>query len=299
MTILRVLQILLPALLIHTLAADPGFRFFTTAEQQELRKDLLEAEFDSVFVSQLSMDSLRFYPSALRINLHGRDGAEYYLGFQQPDVVRQVAEFMLANDSLLQAEETRYGVPGSIVSAILMIESRLGANWGSYRVPDLLLSLQFLEHEAELQVNLDSALVRERRDGGSRDADELLRTLRKRASSRRKWALKEFSALTRQFQPEQWPSLEGSWAGAMGWPQFLPSSREAYAVDGDGDGVVNLYSMQDAVFSIGNYLRENGWRPSASDDRARRVIRRYNHSNHYVDAVIRLAADAERLQQSK
>ena len=279
--------------LVTSIYASPGYRAFSAEEQDQLRQELLAVGCDTNQVAMLPLNSMRFYPAALRVNLHGRDAAEYYLGFQKSDVIQQVATFLAENDSLLRMQEERYGVPGSIVSAILMIESRLGANWGDYRVPDLLLSLQFLEREAELSVNLDSAVVRERRADGSRSREELRNTLRKRAASRRKWALKEFLAMQRQFPLEQWDRIEGSWAGAMGWPQFLPSSREAYAVDGNGDGRIDLYSKEDAVFSIGNYLRENGWRRNASEDRMRRVIRRYNHSDHYVNAVMRLAADAE------
>ena len=57
--------------------------------------------------------------------------------------------------------------------------------------------------------------------------------------------------------------IKGSYAGAMGAPQFIASSYRAYAVDGDGDGKINLFeSWEDILMSIGNYLKENGWEES-------------------------------------
>jgi lytic murein transglycosylase len=57
-------------------------------------------------------------------------------------------------------------------------------------------------------------------------------------------------------------SLRGSWAGAMGLPQFMPSSFEKYAVDGDGDGHRDIWSdVPDALASIANFIRSQGWQP--------------------------------------
>ena len=57
--------------------------------------------------------------------------------------------------------------------------------------------------------------------------------------------------------------IKGSYAGAMGAPQFIASSYRAYAVDGDGDGKINLFeSWEDILMSIGHYLKENGWEES-------------------------------------
>jgi membrane-bound lytic murein transglycosylase B len=81
--------------------------------------------------------------------------------------------------------------------------------------------------------------------------------------------------------------LRGSWAGAFGYPQFLPSSYLKWAVDGDNDGDIDLYTIADAAFSIGNYLKSNGWsvKPSARKN----AIHHYNNSDAYVKAVYTLA----------
>lgn len=282
----------LVALATPLVAGDPASRPFREGERALVEARLLEAGLDPGAVVALRIDTLRCYPGALSINLHGRDGAEYYLKFQTPDTVERLRNWLAEEDSLLSAEEAAWGVPRQIVGAILTIESRLGANWGRYRVPDLLLSLQLLELDADRGANLDSALAREARDGGGRGPDELAAELRRRATRRADWAAKEFLAL-RELHPEtEWGRLQGSWAGAMGIPQFLASSWAAYGADGDGDGLVDLYVMPDAVFSVGRYLKENGWRGTLDESKRRKAILRYNQSRHYADAVLRLARDA-------
>jgi len=273
-------------------AADSPGRPWRPAELDFLKRALYEAGLDSADFAGLKPESLRCYPSALKLNLHGRDAAEYYRSFQDREVIEALEAFLRRRADLLAAEEGRSGVPRQVLGAILMIESRLGRNWGAYRVPDLLLSLQLLRMNHGREADLDSAQARESREGGGRSRVELARELRRRAERRSRWALQEFLSLREQFPRGRWPKLLGSWAGAMGIPQFLPTSLAAYGADGDADGVIDLYHMPDAVASVGNYLRQNGWRGIITEAKRRKAIRSYNHSDHYVDAVLLLARSA-------
>ena len=80
-------------------------------------------------------------------------------------------------------------------------------------------------------------------------------------------------------------SIKGSWAGAFGLCQFIPSSFLTYGVDGNGDGVVNLFQFADAMASVANYLRANGWE-NHNPAKARKAIFAYNHCDNYVQAVM-------------
>jgi membrane-bound lytic murein transglycosylase B len=84
--------------------------------------------------------------------------------------------------------------------------------------------------------------------------------------------------------------LPGSVSGAIGSGLFWPSTNPTSAVDGAGDGRVDLFNKADAIFSVGNYLRESGWRGQMADEESRRkVIMLYNRSGVYVNTVLYVA----------
>ena len=81
--------------------------------------------------------------------------------------------------------------------------------------------------------------------------------------------LREFLLLTREEQVEPL-SMTGSYAGAMGLPQFMPSSFRAYAVDFDGDGHINIWTNPvDAIGSVASYFKRHGWQPGAAGGQRR------------------------------
>jgi peptidoglycan lytic transglycosylase B len=134
--------------------------------------------------------------------------------------------FWKENAQTLHRAQQEYGVPAEIIIAILGVETRYGGNVGSYRVADSLSTLAF------------------------------------RYPPRSKFfrsELEQFLLLTRE---EQMSILDpiGSYAGAMGLGQFMPSSYRTYAVDFDGDGKRDIWTNQiDAIGSIANYLNKHGW----------------------------------------
>ena len=87
--------------------------------------------------------------------------------------------------------------------------------------------------------------------------------------------------------------IGGSYAGAFGYGQFIPSSFNHYAVDYNKDGVREPYAWPDVLASIANYLRKNGYRMDSNnydkDGDIWKSIYAYNHSNNYVMAVLELA----------
>ena len=83
-------------------------------------------------------------------------------------------------------------------------------------------------------------------------------------------------------------TMKGSWAGAFGIPQFMPSSYVIFAVDDNGDGKVDLYDYPDAFASIANYLRRVGWK-TGNEKKMRRAVYNYNHEKAYVNAVFSYA----------
>ncbi len=138
------------------------------------------------------------------------------------------AEFWRANEALLADVAERFGVPEEIIVAIVGVETNYGMNTGSFRVIDALATLGFYFPRR-----------------GEFFASEL----------------GHYLSLARE---EDLPLTEvrGSYAGAMGLGQFIPSSYRAYAVDFDGSGRRDLWrSLPDALGSVANYLAEHRWQP--------------------------------------
>lgn len=156
---------------------------------------------------------------------------DYRLIFVTQRRIDDGAAFLEANRALLQRTAKQYGVPPEIVTAIIGVESNYGHTPMRYRVLDALVTLAF--YYPPRQEYFRSELAQ-------------LLLLRSAAFP---YALDE---------------LTGSYAGAMGWPQFMPSSVAKYARDGDGDGKIDLWnSLPDICASIANYFEAFGWQTGA------------------------------------
>ena len=151
---------------------------------------------------------------------------EYRAIFLKEKRILQGVEFWQQNQEQLLAAENIYGVPPEIVVAIIGVETRYGRNAGGYRVIDALMTLGFdYPPRADFFRN----------------------------------ELTEFLLLARE-EGKNPLELKGSYAGAMGFGQFIPSSFRAYAVDFDEDGVRDIWAnTDDAIGSVANYFHQHRW----------------------------------------
>lgn len=151
---------------------------------------------------------------------------EYREIFLQPERIARGVDFIEAHEDAFLRAQAEYGVPPEIIAAIIGVETSYGRFTGRHRVIDSLPTLAFHHpvrgnfFRGELAAFLEIA--------HEQDVDP--------------------------------GSLKGSYAGAMGYPQFIPTSYRAYAVDFDGDGLRDLWTNPvDAIGSVGNYFAEHGW----------------------------------------
>ena len=152
--------------------------------------------------------------------------------FIEPIRINAGVRFWNDNADLLARAEATYGVPAEIIVGILGVETIYGRDTGRFRVVDVLTTLAFAYPEAPNRVDR-MAFFR----------SELEHTL----LLARKENIDPFSLL-------------GSFAGAVGMPQFMPGNILKYGVDFDGDGIVDLRgSAADAIGSVANFLVEHGW----------------------------------------
>ena len=263
-------------------------RSFTQVEQDTLRARLLRLGVDGQLVEELRLDTLQCYPTRLRLKLDYGEKWGSFAQYLEPVTVEKLQDFLRSHEALLAAAEARHGVPRQVIGSILMVETRLGEAMGHFRAPDLFLTLMLHEGSTSAEA-LDSAQARETRFKGTRTREELASLLDEKARSRARWAAKEMRSVARLFPVDLWDTLPCSIAGAIGLPQFMPTSLAAYGDDGDGNGRVELGHMPDAVFSVGRYLKENGWRGRMTEAKRQKAVHNYNHSKVYVRTVLNLA----------
>lgn len=159
----------------------------------------------------------------------GKPWHEYRPIFLTDARIKEGAEFMAAHREILQRAEREYGVPAEIITAIIGVETRYGRHAGKYRILDALVTLGF-------------------------DYPPRAEFFRKE--------LEQYLLLTRENKLDPLAQT-GSYAGAMGYGQFIPSSYRKFAVDFDGDKVIDIINNPvDAIGSVANYLAINGWERS-------------------------------------
>ena len=90
-------------------------------------------------------------------------------------------------------------------------------------------------------------------------------------------------------------SMNGSYAGALGFAQFIPSSVLKFGKDGDQDGQINLFQHGDAIESVANYLKQHGWKPDLTRKEAFRILLRYNNSKYYANTILKVADRLEKV----
>lgn len=207
-------------------ARDDVMRFGTeVAERRGLDPEWVRA----------ALQRARFVPSVTRFIMPppagtAKNWALYRSRFIDATRIRAGAAFWRANESWLKLAEERYGVPPEIVVGIVGVETIYGQQMGTFRVVDALATLAF-----------DFPTGRSDRSAFFRDE------------------LEQFLVMCRDEALD--PTLpSGSFAGAMGMGQFMPSSVNRYAVDFDADGRIDLRgSAADVIGSVARYLAENGW----------------------------------------
>lgn len=222
----------------------------TSAQQTPAAKRYQNNPAVEIFISDLAARH-HFEPSALRalfdqvkysdavvkleqpsLNPAPRNWHSYQARFLNAERINAGVHFWRTHQAALQRAQQEFGVPPEIIVGIIGVETFYGRNMGHYSVLDVLTTLTFdyparpnqLERGALFRKNLEAFLLWTRAAG--LDPTRIL----------------------------------GSYNGAVGIAQFMPSSVMQYAIDYDGDQKVDLYtSVADAIGSIANYLRQHGW----------------------------------------
>lgn len=182
---------------------------------------------------------------------------EYLKKTVVPSRIKNGKKELAANRKLLDEVSAKYSVPANVIVALWGMETSYGENTGNFNIIHSLATLAY--------------------DGRRSDffRGELINSLKI-------MDIEKISA----------DSFDGSWAGAFGQCQFMPSSFLKYAVDFDGDGKRDIWYTQADIFaSIANYLHSEGWNPAESIDEGSnnfKVLLKWNRSRYFATAIGKL-----------
>ncbi|WP_431275905.1 lytic murein transglycosylase B [Variovorax ureilyticus] len=221
-------------------APSRGIPYSTREDAMQFADEIAaRRNLDRVWV-RTTIGNAKLLPNVPRLMLPAPTGTPknwyaYRSRFIDPVRIQAGARFWRNNAATLARAEAEFGVPAEIIVGIIGVETIYGRNMGSFRVIDALATLAFdfpQEHP--------------------------------RASERQAFFRAELeSFLSTESRTNENPLLPlGSYAGAMGMPQFMPSSIAKYAVDYDGDGRIDLVNNPvDVIGSVANYFKAFGWQP--------------------------------------
>ncbi len=229
----------------------PDFRPGKEILSQKLKENGFS---DEEIGAVLSDARITLHPEILDRTGKGLNYMSRRFGLLTKKSIMRGQKILRENRAAFKEIEKKYGVEKEAVLAIFRVETNFGAAKGSAIVVNSLLTMSLLENR-----RVDWAM------------DELVSLL----------------MLSKMTNADPF-SIKGSWAGAFGLCQFMPSSYLRYAVDGNNDGVINLFDFHDAMASIANYLKAHGWQ-KGNHETNRKALWAYNHCDSYVKAVLAYA----------
>jgi len=234
------------------------------------------------------------YATPQSVTIQNREHRDYRKVFLKPRRIAEGAKFIAQHQAELDSAQALFMVEARDIVSILMWESGLGEFVGKHYIVNVFLGqILYLDQARDLAVR--ELIIKGEADTTALKIGE---AERKRLDRLRRSAALNLAALLRMSKEKgvEAARLRGSWGGAVGYVQFMPSSMQ-FARDGDGDGQIDLCTWPDAIHSVANYLHANGY--GASEKARRRAIHAYNPIDSYVNGVIEYADAVWKKYQEK
>ena len=248
-----------------------------------VQKRLIDDGFDPAKIKRLySRPQVSFEADGVILLFTYKEAQVDYGQFTNNWSIRKAKEYIQKNEADLTRIEKAYGVDKKIITAILLVETGLGASVGTRSALNTLSTM----------AALTDPMVRNKLWDLIPDSKKISRKkFEIKAASRSRWAYKELKALLKYSAREgvDPAAIPGSFAGAVGVAQFMPTSILAYGKDGNDDGMVDMLNHADSMASIANFLKSHGWRPGQSRKKAEKIIHHYNHSSYYVNTILKIS----------
>ncbi|MDH5560811.1 MAG: lytic murein transglycosylase [Deltaproteobacteria bacterium] len=249
------------------------------------RNYLVQQFIDEPGLDQKFLEKVFFHPKLKKIpvvterNVYNVENKRNYDDFLSSYSVMVAHRFSKKWKTVLKRASSKFEVDEEVLVAILLVETGFGNLLGKYPVISVFSSIL---------VDADSFIKIHQ---GKPDLDEDQKYRLARLEKKSRWAKHELSALLMIVKKTPYGpfDIKGSFAGAFGIPQFLPSSYLKWGFDSDKNGSVNLFLMPDSIYSTANYLKSHGWEKGLHLESNKKAIWSYNNSEYYVSTVMALA----------
>lgn len=248
-----------------------------------LQKRLISDGFDESGIRRLySNPQVRFDTKRVSMYFVHKESKLNYGQFLERGSVEKARIYMKTHRAKLAEAEKMYGVDKEIITGILLVETRLGTYIGKSNVLNVLSTMAALLDEGVRN------MLWEKIPSSTRLTREEFEA---KAEKKSGWAYNELKSFLTYTAGEKINpmGINGSYAGAMGICQFMPSNILTLARDGDNNGHIDLFNHSDAIMSVANYLNHYGWYPGIDREGAFRVVYQYNHSKYYVNTILDIA----------
>ena len=250
---------------------------------ESLQKRLINDGFDKAGIKELySPPQVSFDTRSVSLFFGHREDKLNYNQFATKESLQRAQKYMKEHAVELAGAEREYGVDKEIITAIILVESQFGTRLGKSSTLNTLSTI----------ASLNTPALRDMVWRKIHDSSYLTRKdFEKKAMKKSEWAYRELKAFIQYTAREKMSpyTVYGSYAGAMGIAQFMPSNILALAKDGNQDSRINLFNHADAIASIANYLQHYGWHPGIEGKKVYKVLYHYNHSSYYVNTLLLIA----------
>ncbi len=275
---LAILCLLLAGLMIPVYAVDSPDPF------ESLKKRLVADGFDRSRIHTIfSSPQVAFEKNGVGAYFRHNEASLNYEQFSYTGSIDAARAYMQTHQRSLSIAQEKYGVDKEVITAIILVETRLGTYTGKRSVLNTLATLSALTDPASRQILWESLPNDHRRMSRKEFEDK--------ADQKADWAYRELKAFLVYTEREGMDAttIKGSYAGAMGISQFMPTNIPKFGKDGNNDGRIDLFDHADAISSIAAYLKNYGWKPGIPREKAFDVVHHYNHSKYYVNAILDVA----------
>ena len=255
-----------------------NIRMFESLENRLISDDFDKKTIETIYNSP----KVYFEYKGLSMFFAHKESSLNYNQFTDKKSIEKTKKYIQKNKTAFLKAEKEYEVDKNIIAAIILVETRLGATTGNRSVLNSLSTMAAL-YDSKVRAAVWKKI--------SKSSNLSKTRFDQKAKKKSEWAYKELKAFIKYTLRENIDPcpVMGSYAGAVGIAQFMPSNILVFGKDGNKDGRIDLFNHTDAIISIAAFLKHYGWHTGIENKKAYDVLYHYNHSKYYVNIILKIS----------